>query len=263
MFLRHIKLYLQYIKQSFKTTLEYRGDFIIGITAWTLSQIANLLFIWVLFENVKSINGWTLYEITLIYGLLSLSASINYIFFGNLWILGSKFIRLGEFDLFLLKPLSPLFQLVSSKFDFEEFGNVIFEIVLISISINKLNISIGLNGILMIILFAVSGGAIYAAIHLIVTTTSFWIIRSNEIVWAVNSMGQFAQYPITIYNKFIRIVITWIIPYAFASFYPANYFLHKRYENLSLLSPIIAVVLWIIALRVWNFGLRHYESTGS
>jgi len=29
------------------------------------------------------------------------------------------------------------------------------------------------------------------------------------------------------------------------------------------LSPIIAIVLWIIAVKVWNFALNKYRSTGN
>jgi len=28
-------------------------------------------------------------------------------------------------------------------------------------------------------------------------------------------------------------------------------------------APLVAVVLMVIALRVWRFGLRHYSSTGT
>jgi len=88
-------------------------------------------------------------------------------------------------------------------------------------------------------------------------------MNSYIIMSSVNSLQEFAFYPILIYPKFIGFILTWIIPYAFASFYPADYFLHKGFEHYSMLTPVIAIILWVIALRVWEFGLKNYSSTGS
>ena len=88
-------------------------------------------------------------------------------------------------------------------------------------------------------------------------------MNSHIIMDCVNSFQEFAFYPISIYPKIIGFILTWIFPYAFASFYPADYFLHMQYGILSVLTPVIAILLWIIALRVWKWGLKNYESTGS
>ncbi len=39
------------------------------------------------------------------------------------------------------------------------------------------------------------------------------------------SFSEFAKYPITIYGKFIQAIITWLLPFAFTSFFPAAYLL--------------------------------------
>ena len=102
-----------------------------------------------------------------------------------------------------------------------------------------------------------------AAINLIAATSAFWTVNSHILMESVSSISEFALYPIMIYPKFIGFLLTWILPYAFVSFYPANYFLHKGLAIYSLFSPLVAVILWIIALKVWKFGLKNYTSTGS
>lgn len=57
--------------------------------------------------------------------------------------------------------------------------------------------------------------------------------------------------------------MTWIIPYAFASFYPASYLLGHDIGMLAWASPIVAGSLLFLAYQVWHFGLRHYAGTGS
>ena len=63
--------------------------------------------------------------------------------------------------------------------------------------------------------------------------------------------------------KAIGILLTWVIPYGFASFYPASYLLGRSLGWLAWLAPLVAAVSAAHRLPVWKFGLRHYAGTGS
>src|SRR5208283_5149547 len=91
-------------------------------------------------------------------------------------------------------------------------------------SVLALKLSFGAINFLMLIIFVISGAMILSAINLITSTAAFWTVNSHVIMESVTSLQEFALYPITIYPKFISILLTWIVPYAFASFYPANFF---------------------------------------
>lgn len=260
---RYFKLYLEFAKQNIKVMLEYRVDFIIGALSTFISQSTGILFLWIIFANIKSINGWSFYEVTFVYGLLTIAKAINHIFFDNLWILGNSYIKSGKFDILMLRPISPLFHLIADNLQKDGFGNLIIGIIITIKSIYVLNLDLGISGLMLLLLFVTCGGLIFAAINTITSTSSFKIVDSIEFMWSIAANHQFAQYPITLYPKIIREGLTWVLPFAFASFYPATYFLHKGYEQFALLTPIVTIILWIIALRVWNFGIKHYTSTGS
>jgi ABC-2 type transport system permease protein len=260
---RYPRLYWEFVKQNLKVMLEYRADFIIGFLSTFVLQIGGIFFVWVVFANVGEIKGWTFYEVTFVYGLLTLAKSINHIFFDNLWVLGMIYIREGKFDTLLLRPISPLFHLIADRLQQDGFGNFVIGLILVIGSFGKLHLSFSPLDYVLLIIFVISGGIIFAAINLITCTSSFWVVQSNIFMWSVFSLSDFALYPLSIYKKFISIILTWVIPYAFASFYPAAFFLEKGYTTISWLSPIVAIVLCLIAKQVWNFGIRSYSSTGS
>lgn len=260
---KYISLYFEFLKQNIKTMLEYKSDFVIGVFSTFFTQFYGIFFVWVIFENIKQIHGWTFYEITFVYGLLTLAKGIDMFFFDNLHALGFEYVREGKFDIFMIRPLSPLFQLVSSYVQQDGIGLLILGTIIITKSLSELKITLGFWETCLLIIFVISGAAILSAINLITATTGFKTINSHILMSSVNSFQEFAFYPIAIYPKFIGFILTWIFPFAFASFYPADYFLNKEYGILSILTPVIAIILWIIALKVWNFGLRNYESTGS
>jgi ABC-2 type transport system permease protein len=260
---KYISLYFEFFKQNLKTMLEYKTDFVIGVFSTLITQFYGIFFVWVIFENIKQIHGWTFYEITFVYGLLTLAKGIDMFFFDNLHALGFEYVRAGKFDIFMIRPLSPLFQLVASYTQQDGIGLFILGLIVVSKSLAELHITLNFWGFLLLAIFVISGAGIISAINLIFATTGFKTTNSHIVMSSINSFQEFVYYPIAIYPKAIGFILTWIIPFAFTSFYPADFFLHKGDMDLSFLTPVIAVILWIIALRVWNWGLKNYTSTGS
>jgi ABC-2 type transport system permease protein len=59
-------------------------------------------------------------------------------------------------------------------------------------------------------------------------------------------------------------MLSWVIPFGFASFYPTTYFLRRAvFAPYVHLVPVVAVTFFLLALVVWNRGVRNYSSTGS
>ncbi|HEX9616835.1 MAG TPA: ABC-2 family transporter protein, partial [Anaerolineales bacterium] len=73
-----------------------------------------------------------------------------------------------------------------------------------------------------------SGGAIFIALNLITSVSAFWLMDSIPVTLVVFDNHLFAQYPLTIYPRAIGIWLTWVIPYGFASYYPAAYLLGRE-----------------------------------
>ncbi|WP_294835013.1 ABC-2 family transporter protein, partial [uncultured Lactobacillus sp.] len=73
-----------------------------------------------------------------------------------------------------------------------------------------------------------------------------------------------AKYPVSIYSGTIRIIISFIIPFAFTAFYPASFFLtgNKGWFNIGGLI-IISILLFTLSLLIWHKGISVYESSGS
>lgn len=244
--------------------MEYRVDFLIGISSVMLQQFASIFFVKIVFDHIEQLNGWTFYEILFIYGIATSGRSIHHIFFDNLWTLGWQYIRPGNLDRLLIRPINPLFHVVAERVQQDGFGQLLIGLIVIFTAVPHLNMEWGIASILLLILMIISSGLIFVAVNLFFATLSFWMIDSLPVVWAVFNLSDFARYPLTIYHKGIRIFLTWVIPYGFTAFYPASLFIeHSGYQSLALWSPIVATVVCIIAYTFWNKGLRAFASTGS
>jgi ABC-2 type transport system permease protein len=260
---RYAQLYWYFLIQRLKILMEYRVNFIIGASSTFFLQGSSILAIWVVMRQIPSLNGWSFDEVILIYGLVTLSKSINHMFADNLWTIGRSYIRTGGFDRFLVRPIDPLFHLLADRFCHDGIGNFIVGAILVARSSATIGIVWTPANLVYVVVAVISGGMIFIALNLLTCVSAFWIMDSVPITRVVFDNHLFAQFPLTIYPKAIGIFLTWLIPYGFASFYPASYLLGREIGPLAFLGPVIAVVLMLIAYRFWLFGLGHYTGTGS
>ena len=260
--LSNISLYLSFAKASLKEMLVYRFDCIVGIISQLITQVVEIIFIWIVFQNTENLAGWNFKQILLLYGITLLSVGIADFCFDSLYDIGPKYIKNCEFDKILLRPVHPLISIIGFSKAFTTLGYFGLGLVLVIIMLVQLAIPITFLFILKIIFFSIVGALIIGAIMTIFSITSFWTYRSNEVIWSAFRIYTFAQYPIDIYNKFIKILITFILPFAFVAYYPTMSYL--GFNNYMIyLSPVVAIILWVIAVKVWNLALNKYRSTGN
>ena len=260
---RYLKLYLWFGVQRLKVLLEYPGSTLLDLCGQILSQILGILVIWVVIRQVPGLGGWNNDEVLLIYGLLTLSLGLSSVFGHNLVFLGNGYIRPGNFDRLLLKPIDPLFILVVEYFRWSGIGDALIGAVVTGKALLALGIVWSPLKVLALLLGVVSGTAIFIAVFLIGSVSAFWIIDSFPVTAGLHMTHIFARYPLSIYPRGVLLLMTWLLPYGFASYYPASYLLGKEAGTLIWAGPLVAAVLLFLGYRFWLFGLRHYTSTGS
>jgi ABC-2 type transport system permease protein len=258
---RYLSLYGLYVTQQLKAAAEYRANFFIGAAAALCAHGASLLALWVVMQLAPSLNGWTLPQIWLIYGLVVLARALSHIFTDNLWSL-SDTLRDGGFDRFLVRPIDPLFQLLAERLAPGGVGDLLVGLALLIATGRALAIATPAS-VAYLAAAVLSGSAIFFALTLITSASAFWIIDAVPVTTAVFENAVFAQYPLSIYPRAVRFVLTWVIPFGLASFYPAAYLLGRDVGALAWLSPLVAAALLVIGYTVWRAGLRRYEGTGS
>src|SRR5688572_22319594 len=138
---RYTSLYWLFFKNRMKILMEYRVNFLIGAVSTVFVQGAGLLAIYVIMRQIPHLDGWSLPEILLIYGLITLAKSINHMFADNLWTIGRDYVRTGAFDRFLVRPVDPLFHLLADRFCHDGIGNFLVGLVLVVIAAAQLDIA--------------------------------------------------------------------------------------------------------------------------
>jgi ABC-2 type transport system permease protein len=261
---RYLRLYSKFTAQYLKSLMEYRADFLIGLFGFVVVQATGIAFLYLVFQRIPTLNGWSFNEILFIYGFAQLPRGLDHLFTDNLWLLAGRIIVRGDFDRYLLRPINPLFHLLAERFQPDAFGELIVGIFLIVVSLGKINISLSAINIASFIFVVICGSIIYTSVKLFFASFAFWLKFSQSILFMNYMLADFTKYPITIYSKWIRVILTFIIPFAFTAFFPAGYFVGKVGASTAIGGTALAAIIsFAVAYTTWILGIRAYESAGS
>lgn len=261
---RLFRMHRIFVAQELKRMMEYKGDFIVGVIGFLMAQCSNLLFLWIIFNNIPSLMGWSLNEVVFIYGFSLIPKGVDHLFFDNLWSIGHFTVRKGDFDKYLTRPINTLFHVMVEKLQIDALGELIMGIALVSVSLPQLTIQWSVLKVVLGLLVIPFATLIYTGIKTATAAVAFWTKRSGNVIYMVYMVNDFAKYPVTIYNNVVRNIITYVIPFAFTSYYPALYILTGENPLFNIgLTVLISAVIMTIGICVWNRGIRAYESAGS
>lgn len=258
---KYLQLYVYNIKVFMMAQMSFRVDFFIGLLSSLVEQIVYLIFLNVLFGNIKEIAGFSYGEMLFIYGISTVGRSIHLIFFDNLWMFGSRYIRRGEFERLLLLPVNPLFQLICERIQPQGLGTTAIGLLALIQSSQLLNLEWSVWKLVLLVFICLCIGLLYAAIQLGPTALAFWIVESFPLTVGIFSLNQMAQYPINIYPKVIQFFLIFIFPYAFTAYFPALYFLDLSMWGLLL--PLVLIIVFSINYKLFRYGMTKFTSVGN
>lgn len=251
-----------YLKINVKKLIIYKADFTFNVFAtflWIGSGLFNIL---ILFDKITALHGWSFAEMAMLYGMWSLTFAIYNVFGNGILEIENHIIR-GSMDLVLTKPISPLFQIVFSRISPSGVAFMLFGAVFTFLSGRNVDVSWNIGKVFYLLISTLVGGGLIFATYLILASLAFWYLKSNNAVKIGYDIHKFAQYPISIYNKGISILLMTIFPYAFTNYFPIAYVLGKVNIFFGILSLLVGGAVVLLSFLVWRKGLNNYESSGN
>lgn len=261
---RSIWLYRRCLVAQLRAILEYEADFWVLIVAAILSQCLGLVFISAIFERLPSIDGWRLWDVMLIYSMVFFAEGVVSLGAEGTWRLG-RWVNQGDLDRMLVRPFSPLLQVMSSDLGTNGIGNIALGSVLIVLSAAHSSVHWGASTVAAALVLVISGITVKLGVTLASNATAFWLKSPTSTVpFTLHQLGDLCRYPITIYSVALRAMLLTAIPFAFVSFVPASALLHHgRWWWAGWLTPLVGLYTVVGGVIAFRRGLARYESTGN
>jgi len=252
---------------SLQAEFQYRANVIASILGGFIYQLTGFVVVWIIVDRFETLGGWTLPQITFLYGMRLTAHGIYYACFSQMFELDRVLIT-GEFDRFLVRPMSPLLQLFTRKLRVNCFGDLIGGTTLLAFAAAGAGIDWSLGSFALLIAAVVGGALIEGAVQVMMGSLAFRFLNVTAARVATNEVfNLYGNYPMTMFPRVLEYLLTFALPVAFVAYLPASTIL-GRTDGLSVapwvgwLAPLLGVVLFTIAVRIWTSQSRHYQSSG-
>ncbi|EGX58634.1 ABC transporter transmembrane protein [Streptomyces zinciresistens K42] len=251
-----------------RSSMTYRTSFAVTLLGNLMVTGLDFVGILLMFSQVDSLGGWSLYEVAFLYGLSATSFGLSDLALGSLEGLGGR-MRDGSFDVLMVRPAPVLAQVGADRFALRRLGRITQGLVVLCWALVSVDVEWTAAKALLVPVMVISGAAIFCAVF--VAGAAFQILAQDaaEVQNAFTYGGTtLLQYPPTVFGKDLVRGVTFMLPLAFVNWVPAAHVLGRPYPVglpgwAAFASPAVALVCCASAGLAWRAGLRSYRSTGS
>lgn len=264
-----IRLLIRYGSASIRAQMQYPFNAImLSIGQFTATMI-DMIAIWALFYRFGALDGWRLGDVAMFFGLVSTSFAIADFLTRGFDVLGAEFIKTGQLDRLMLRPRTMTLQLMGHDLRLSRFGRLAQGLLVLVIGTADLHFD-WTPAKVTLALWTIAGGvALFFGLIVIQGAIAFWTVESLEAMNVLTYGGvQAAQYPLSIYARWFRTFLTFVVPIGCVAYFPVLAIL-ERADPLGAptwllpVSPVAGFAFLGLAFLAWRVGLAKYTSTGS
>src|SRR5574341_339357 len=260
---RYLHLYASFLVHNLKNEMVYRANFVLLVGMDLFFMGINVVFFAILYANVETIGGWTFHQTLILVGSVGLVREAAYLLFRQGFLELGDYVRTGQFDALLVKPVRPNIHLGFRHVSLtESLGEGLMGVGVVAYGF--LHLDVPWAGLLPLYLVMLGVSlVIYYAFCLAINSAVFWIVKSQELNAIVYNFMEAARYPRDIYRGLGKAIFTFVIPISLIATAPASVLAGRLDWSLLALAAAVAAGMMTFATLLWNVSLKHYSSARS
>ena len=257
------RLFAAGFSMSLRRTLAFRTNLFFDIALAVVGVLSALATVLLVFTRTDTLAGWTRPEMFVLVGTFQLLTGVKATFIDpNLARFPGRGIREGALDTYLLQPAPSLF-LAS----FATAAPLAMVQILLGLGVVVLGAVTherppSLFGVAAWLLLVVVGAAIAWTLGVLLACLAFWAPRLELDVF-YGAAWQLARYPVDIYRRPLRLLLTYVLPLALVATLPASALLREPSPAVVLASAGAGAIAVLLATGIWRLGLRRYTGATS
>lgn len=243
--------------------MEFRLDFFFRIFMDLAFYIVNISLFKLIYLHTDLLGGWTEPQVMIfVAGFLVLDAVKMTVFSNNLWWF-PIYINRGDFDYYLVRPVSTLFFISLREFAANSFVNLLMTFGLLFWVLSQYSQPLTVFGVLLFLFLIFNGAFLIYMLHLILLIPVFWTHSGRGLGEIYYSMKQLIERPDRIYTGWFRKIVLTVLPFGLMASLPAR-LLIEGFEWSSFMNIILVTGAFFLFLQcIWRVALRSYSSASS
>lgn len=258
-----MQLYFRYFSIHLKSLMQYKASFAMSAVGQFLGALCDFLGVWFMMSRFHTVEGFTTPEVLLCYAVVLTAFALSECFARG-FDMFSSLLGNGEFDRMLLRPASPVFQVIASRIEFSRLGRLLQALIILIVAMRTSDVVWAADKLAVLLLMIVCGALFFSALFIFGASVCFFTTEGLELLNIFTDGGrEFGMYPVSVYGKGLLRFYTFVIPLALFQYYPLLVLTGRSASPLYAVAPLLSLLFLLPAALVWRIGLKHYKSTGS
>jgi len=259
---RYLKLFTKSFALELSSELAYKLNFVIKSFSLVIADFISPLFAILIYNTTLGIPGWTLEQFILFQGTLILITGLTHFLLIRIPYKVIDEVKQGTFDKYLVKPYNTLLFFSFSSVSVEGLVEALTGVALIIWSFVKLNLNVFSFNFLVYLFLIVVGFLFVYSLMVLIASLSFLVVKSEALVSLFFRVIDLARYPVQIYGLGFRFFLTFLVPVAIISTYPASSLIFgiSFKTILGILAPVLIFLL--LSVYLWHRAMKKYTSAG-
>lgn len=260
---RYLHLLFIYYRSSLLSEMEYRTNLVASIgmsvvwIAWILGGVT------IFFYHRDTLGGWTYNRVLVVLGLWNVFGGLlSVILVPNVQRM-VEHIQKGTLDFVIIKPANSQFLATLTACSPLKSLDIVFGFGLIVAGLYREGYSPSAWDLAAFFLMLASGATMVYSLWLLLVTMAFWFVRVDNFTEIFATFLEAGRFPVSVYRGWLRFLLTFIVPIAFLTTFPAASLFGQLSPEYPAISVAIALVLVLISRRFWNYAIRFYSSASS
>ena len=242
------------IATNLKAALALRGAFVMQAAFMALNNATFFVFWWALMRHVRTIRGWTLGDIQLLFGIVAAAVGLTVTVAGGVRHLG-RFIEDGDLDTLLTQPKSVLAYALGVRSMPSGVGDFVSGLIFIAWSGE-----VSWRSLPLVAAAIVASALVFVACGIVFFSLAFWLGKVETVarqLWDL--LITFSLYPEPLFGGMLRLALFTVLPAGFVGYLPARVVHAPSILGVGALA--IGSVAYVgLAVLVFDRGLRRYAS---
>jgi len=261
---RYLRVLKELIQLRFHRLMIFRigffGPFFVDGSMFVLQ----LIVFRAIYGNVDRIGTWGKSEMVIFIGTFSLiNALTMVIYFFGMNDLPSK-IRYGDLDLYLTKPIHPLFRMSFEQINPGSIPLVIMSLVIIQYGIHESHIVVSAGNVIRYLYGVVLMTILWYEMMLLIRTLSFFVGSTTNITrLEEEGLDLCMKIPGTAFRGIFKVIFYCILPYGIMATIPTQSLVGQDSVKLIVFGTVVTVVFGVLSGGLWRYGCKHYNSVSS
>ena len=260
--MKYLRIWFFFIKSCISMDMQYKFNFYMGIIVDLIFFFNKMIYAFIIYHTRSTINGMSPDEVLLYIGTYSIVQGLYTTFFlVNLKVMLPQYIRTGDLDLYMVKPMSLQFLVSCQAVEISTMiPDLLGGIIVVIIASNRLGIDSNIISIAGYISMLGMGLMLSYAIMFSIQLLSFFFVKFDAVGNIAQEVFSLNNLPSKLYNKSIRFVGTFLLPIFLATNVAPTWLLHKVQTGQCIWLVFISVFAIQLSRQLWKRVITRYTS---